>query len=216
MAYPAYIRDKARSLRSERQMTIDEIAARLALPRTTVFYFVRDLPLARAAFDPRPAAAARRRGNLAMQAKCRRLREEAYADGAAMFPELCREPSFRDFVCLYIAEGHKRDRNQVAIANSDPAVITVGDRWIRRFSRNPIQYWIQYHADQRLEDLTAFWSSLLGVPPEAIRLQRKSNSSQLARRTWRCEHGVMTVRASDTLFRARLQAWMDLLRAEWI
>jgi len=50
---------------------------------------------------------------------------------------------------------------------------------------------------------------------DRIRLQRKSNSNQLTGRIWRCEHGVLQVAAYDTLLRARLQAWMDCLRASW-
>ena len=37
MAYPAYIRDKARSLRTDTHLSLDEIAERLALPKTTVY-----------------------------------------------------------------------------------------------------------------------------------------------------------------------------------
>jgi hypothetical protein len=36
-----------------------------------------------------------------------------------------REPPFRDFARLYIAEGYKRNRNLVAIASSDAAVLEV-------------------------------------------------------------------------------------------
>ncbi len=43
-----------------------------------------------------------------MQAKYRRLRDEAYALGRAEFGDLAARPSFRDFVVLYIAEGYKR------------------------------------------------------------------------------------------------------------
>ncbi len=46
-------------------------------------------------------------------------------------------------------------------------------------------------------------------------MQRKSNSNQLAGRTWRSVHGVLTVRACDTLFRAKLEGWMDRLRESW-
>ena len=35
--YPAYIREKARQMRTQRNFSIDEIAERLALPRTTIF-----------------------------------------------------------------------------------------------------------------------------------------------------------------------------------
>ena len=42
-----YVREKARSLRVEKHLSLDEIAARLSLPKTTVYYWVRDLPLGR-------------------------------------------------------------------------------------------------------------------------------------------------------------------------
>ena len=211
MTHPPYLREKARSLRVEKRLTIDELAERLALPRTTIFYWVRDLPI--------PATlgqtAARRAATRAMQARFRRLRMDAYAEGRRTFLALSAETTFRDFVCLYVAEGYKRNRNSVAIGNSDPRVIAVANHWIRRFARNPVTYAVQYHADQDLAGLRTFWSAHVGSTPEAIRLQRKSNSNQLAGRTWRSGHGVLTIRACDTLFRAQLQGWMDVLAEEW-
>jgi transcriptional regulator with XRE-family HTH domain len=68
MAYPAYIRERARQLRVEKKLTLDEIAERLALPKTTVFYWIKDLPLERARQENGWPEAARRKGNLAMQA----------------------------------------------------------------------------------------------------------------------------------------------------
>jgi hypothetical protein len=214
MAYPAYIREKARELRRTRQLTIDQLADRLALPRTTIYDWVRDMPI------PRPSVPfsekARRKGNRAMQAKYRRLREQAYELGYWEFPRLASHPTFRDFVCLYIAEGYKRSRNTVSLANSDSGVIKLANRWIHEFSRNAVTYWVQYHADQDLEELSEYWGRELGVPPEGISFQRKSNSSQLRSRTWRSKHGVLTVRAQDTLFRARMQGWMDRLQRSWL
>jgi hypothetical protein len=143
VAYPAYIRDKARQLRIEKRLSIVEISERLALPKTTIYYWVRDLPLGR------PRRENPRKATLAMQAKFRRLREAAYEEGRTAFATLAADPTFRDFVCMYVGEGSKRDRNVVAIGNSDPQV-------------------------------------------------------------------VLTVRASDTLLRARLQAWMDEVQRQWL
>jgi hypothetical protein len=151
-----------------------------------------------------------------MQAKYRRLRDEAYELGSWEFPRLARVATFTDFVCLYIAEGYKRSRNTVQLGNSDPAVIRVADHWMREFSRRPIGYSVQHHADQRFEDLAAFWSAQLGIPGGLIQFQRKSNSGQLKYRTWRSKHGVLTVRTNDTLFRARLQGWIDRVRGSWL
>jgi AcrR family transcriptional regulator len=199
-------------MRLERRMTIDEIAERLALSRTTVYAWVRDLRIERTVRQ----SAAQRRGTAAMQAKYAHLRAEAYAAGVAEWSERSRDPTFRDFVALYLAEGSKRAPNTVAIANSDPAVVVLGDRWLRRLSERRVAYWVQYHADQDLEALRSFWAATLGTDPAAIRLQRKSNSNQLAGRTWRSEHGVLTLAVHDTLLRARLQAWLDLIRASWV
>ena len=84
MAYPPYLREKARTLRAERHLSIVEIADRLALPKTTVFYWVRDLPLGR----PRRASPGQRRGNRRMVEAYRRQREDAYADGREEFGAL--------------------------------------------------------------------------------------------------------------------------------
>jgi hypothetical protein len=214
MAHPAYLREKVRQVRRERHLTLDELVERFALPKTTVYTWIADLPISRRPHSTWPESA-RRKGSLAMQRKYRRLREEAYEEGRHEFSELVREATFRDFVCLYIAEGYKRSRNCVSICNSDPAVVRLGARWIRYFARNPVRYGIHYHADQDLRALTEFWGAELKVEPTSIKLQDKSNSNKLNRRTWRCRYGVLTVASNDTLFRARLQAWMDCLRRTW-
>jgi DNA-binding XRE family transcriptional regulator len=214
MTYPPYMREKARKLRAEQELTIDEIAERLGVSRTTVFFWVGDMPRPKRCLARQ--APAHVMGNRAMQAKYQRLRQAAYEEGVATFESMCQESGFIDFVTLSIAEGYKRNRNVVSVANSDPAVIAIADRWMRRLSRNKMNYWVQYHADQDLRSLQEFWGELVRVDPEQIRLQRKSNSNQLNGRTWRSEHGVLTVATHDTYFRARLQAWIDALRRRWL
>jgi hypothetical protein len=206
-----HLKAKARELRSNQALTIDQIGLRLALPRSTVYSWVRDLPIER----PR-VNAGQKRGAAAMQARFRLLREEAYEEGRREFAALARDPTFRDFVCMYIGEGTKRQRATVAICNSDPAVVILGAEWIRRFSKRKLDYQLQFHVDQDPRALAGFWATKLQVAPDQIRLQRKSNSGQMAGRSWRCHFGVLTVRSHDTLLRARLQGWMDEVRGEWV
>ncbi len=150
-----------------------------------------------------------------MQRKYRLLREAAYQEGISTFSALSSQPGFRDFVCLYIAEGYKRSRNTVQICNSDPAVMRLATRWLGRLSARPPTYSIQHHAHQDLVELRRFWGDTLGIDPAAIRLQRKSNSGKLKGRSWRSRHGVLTVCVHDTLLRAQLQAWIDQVRQAW-
>jgi hypothetical protein len=109
---------------------------------------------------------------------------------------------------MYIGEGYKRSRNVVALANSDPKVICLASHWIRRFSKNTVKYQVHHHADQDPVSLVAFWSAGLGVDPYLISSQRKSNSGRLSGRTWRCEYGVLSVRAKRHLV-PRPTAGMD-------
>jgi len=110
--------------------SVDQIAERLALPKTTVYEWVADLPLGR----PKRWSVGQRRGTQAMQGKYRRLREQAYEQGWAEYDELVVRPTFRDFVVLYIAEGYKRSRNTASMCNSDSAIVAVGSRWMHELS----------------------------------------------------------------------------------
>ena len=56
-----------------------------------------------------------------MKAKYKALRDAAYRQGWEEYDELILEPGFRDFVCMYIAEGYKKKPiTTFSIANSDP------------------------------------------------------------------------------------------------
>ncbi len=135
--YPLYLREKARRLRREKKLTIDELAECLALSRSTIYYWVRDIPVPRKTRAQWPESARLAAGR-AVRKKFRLLREAAYAEGRASFADLCADSTFRDFVNLYIAEGYKRCRNSVSLSNSDPAVIRLATHWIRRLTKNPI------------------------------------------------------------------------------
>ncbi|MCB0856866.1 MAG: hypothetical protein KDB57_01970 [Solirubrobacterales bacterium] len=211
MAYPEYIRQKAIQLRVEKKLTIDEIAERLSIAKTTIYYWVGDIEIP----ETERQSARRLKASKANSDRAKAKRDAAYQAGIEEFEELMKEPTFRDFVCTYIGEGSKRNRNGVAICNSDPAVVKLAQKWITRLSRNPTRYWLQHHVDQNVQEVCRFWAIYLDISPHDISLQRKSNSGQLGGRSWRSRYGVLTVRSSDTYLRARVEAWMGLVKAEW-
>jgi hypothetical protein len=88
--------------------------------------------------------------------------------------------------------------------------------WLGRLTSAPLKFAIQYHADQDVAALASFWAAQLLIPDDAVRLQRKSNSGRLTGRTWRSRYGVLSATCHDTLLRARLQAWMDRVREDWL
>lgn len=218
MAYPDYLRQRARELRVMHQLTLDELVERLALPRTTVWYWIRDLPLQRprdsSAAQLSATRAAQPKATRAMADKYRRLREAAYEQGVAEYAAdgQADVPGLRGALHR---RGYKRNRNCVSIANSDSAVMQLAARWLRALTTRKLHFAVQCHADQDLDELRRFWASTIGFDPAELRLQRKSTSGQLTGRTWRSEHGVLTITVNETLLRARLQAWIDLTRTAW-
>jgi excisionase family DNA binding protein len=163
MTHPQHLREKAIELRRQ-DLTIDEIAERLALSRSTIYCWVRDLKLSRRGMSGRQTAA-QRRATASMQRRCAGRREYSYECGREEFPRLAEDPTFRDFVAMYIGEGCKRCRNRVSLGNSDPAVVELANIWIQRFAINKVSWSIQYHADQNLQMLREFWSNRLGIEP---------------------------------------------------
>src|SRR5205823_4426691 len=106
-------------------------------------------------------------------------------------------------------------RGRRAVPRAGGRASSLSTRWIRHLTDKELEFSIQYHADQGTAELRRFWGQVLEIDTDRIRLQRKSNSSQLRGRQWRCRYGVLTVRAHDTVLRQRMQAWMHLLRASW-
>jgi hypothetical protein len=75
-------------------MTIDEIAERLAICRTTIYYWVREIPIERK--PPKDSSpSARARAARVNRERYARLRETAYRQGRHGFNGLARDPSFR-------------------------------------------------------------------------------------------------------------------------
>jgi len=42
-----HLREKAIQLRTQHHMTLEEIMERLALPKTTIYYWIKDIPIPR-------------------------------------------------------------------------------------------------------------------------------------------------------------------------
>jgi AcrR family transcriptional regulator len=154
VAYPAYVREKARSLRVEKHLSLDEIAARLSLPKTTVYYWVRDLPLGR----PRRWNAGQRKGSRNMQRKYALRRAAAYPQGRIEFAELTEDPTFRDFLCLYMAEGS----NYSIQYHADQDLEELRRFWAARLAVTPEDIRLQRKSNSgRLAGRT--WRSRYGV-----------------------------------------------------
>jgi hypothetical protein len=206
----------ARLLRVERQLTVDQLAARLALPRSTVYYWVRDLPLHGGTDEARPSQAREEAGEVTGEAEALHPGQaSAFEQGLSSFDDLASQPTFREFVCLYILEGYKRDRTRVAVANGDPVVMRLANRWIWRLTDRSPSLSIACKPDQSIGELRRFWVETIGEAAGAIQGRRSREVEPLHQWGPAPVHGVLTIAVEDRLLRARMQAWMCRLREGW-
>ena len=208
-----HLRKRAREWRQE-GLSLTEICERLSLSKGTVHYWIKDLPKPKE--RTRKQTAARKRASKANSEKAAAKRQAAYNAALATAEQDLQDQGLRDFVVTYLGEGYRRSRNTVAVANSNPALVALSNRFIKAHTQRKVSYHLQYHEDNDVEALQRFWAAHLGVAPENIGLQRKSNSGSLSGRKWRSVQGVLTIRTHDTYFRSELQAWMDYVQAQWL
>jgi hypothetical protein len=229
MTHSRYLREMARLMRVQRQLSVDQLAKRLALPRSTIYYWIRDLPLGEAsAAEPRARSRDGRAAGLRTGAAggdgggrgggarvARPKRAGAYGQALRSYDDLAAQPTFRDFVCVYIADGYKRDRRRVAVASADPDVIRLAHRWIWRLTDKSPALTVRYAREQSREELRRFWSEAVGEELESIRARR--GSAEELQHAWSARplHGVLTLTVDDSVLRARMQAWMRRARESW-
>jgi hypothetical protein len=203
-----HLRKKALIFRKD-GFSLREICERLNLSKSSVYYWIKDIPLQR----PRRVCCVA--AGIATKEKFKKLRDAAYNEGVAEADTLFKNILFRDFIIAYMCEGYKKNRNAVCIANSDPDIIKLGYYWIKKLAKRKVDVWLQYHCDQNLDGLKSFWAKELGIRRGTIGVQRKSNSGKLAGRNWSSKFGVLSVRTSDTYFRSKIDAWINYIKNSW-
>ncbi|MEP6987220.1 MAG: hypothetical protein ABI970_16570 [Chloroflexota bacterium] len=206
-----HLRDKVIELRTQHNMTLDDIVERLALPKTTIYSWIKDVPIPRTEkqSDAQRARAAQVKQKYAL------LREAAYQEGILQAPELLKDLTFRDFMILYMAEGTKRQRNKLGFINSDARMVNLAHSWLKRLPDRSFFCGLQYHSDHDVDELKQYWANLLDISPDDIHPIRKSNSGQLTGRQFRSVHGLLSVETGGTYLRAKMQAWMDIVKSQW-
>ena len=208
----------ARLLRVEQQLTVDQLAKRLAVPRSTIYYWVRDLPLRAERSYRRSSSEGGCDPERVGREQARLPDECAYEEALRSYDDLIVQPTFRDFLSIYIVEGYKRDRRRVALANADPAVMRLANRWIWRLTDKSPSLSLRCQPDQSVSELRRYWSETVGEDAAAIHARRaRDGNDELSLHQWSPlpVHGVLTVTVEDTLLRARLQAWMRRMREAW-
>lgn len=156
--------ERARELRAE-AWTLQEIATELGVARSSVSLWVRDVP-----FTPKPRKDANHGARAERSNRLRQRKLAEIAETAALGRRWIGDLSDRDLLIagtmLYAGEGAKTD-GCVKLANSDPRMIAMHCRWLRRFfdvDESRLRVHLYLHAGLDLDAANAFWSDLTAIP----------------------------------------------------
>jgi hypothetical protein len=154
-------RQQARQLRRT-GLPLVEIAARLAVSKSSVSLWVRDVE-----FEPRPPVArGRRRAPNALQRRKQAEIDRLLEEGRARIGRLSEREFLVAGVALYAGEGSKTD-GEVRFANTDPQMVAFFCAWLRRFfevDESRIRIRLYLHQGLDLDAAVAFWSAVTGIP----------------------------------------------------
>lgn len=212
--------EEVRRLREEGK-SLNEICYSTGVSKATAYGWIKDMPIPEVVRS-KLISGDQKAGNsrfwnkdtilrraAAMKETYAKRRREKYEMGREEAPEILKDASMRDFVCLYIAEGFKKTIHSVSVINTDPMLVGFCGKIMSKYASRPIRYRLLCSLDER-DSLMQYWSEFLKIPKDEIQFQSKK---QVSKR--RSEFGLMVVRVGDTVFRSRLQAWMDELREQW-
>jgi hypothetical protein len=217
----------ARELRSSGR-SVREIAQALAVSRSSVSRWVRDIELA-----PEHVAALRARnpiynaqlnGNRVMAARHLGRRRHAQSEGRRL--ARTGDPFYVAGCMLYWAEGTKI-RNSLRFTNSDTAMMSFFVRFLRTYFKTPDER-IRVHCNVFAEDelevraLEHAWLGILGLPDSCLGRSTVNRYSRASRRKrigllpyGTCRVTVDDTRVVQTIF-GSIQELGGFERAEWL
>ncbi len=158
-------REDARRLRAL-GWTMPDIAGELAVSRSSVSLWTRDVPVA-----PGPRRLVRPRQPNVLERRKQAEIAELLEAGRARIGDLSERDLLVAGTALYAGEGTKGG-NTVGFANSDPRMIMLICSWLRRFFdivESRLRLRLYLHAGLDLEAAMRFWSSLTEIPLQQFR-----------------------------------------------
>lgn len=202
-----HIKKKAIELRYE-GYSLPDICTMLGRSKSTMHHWLKNIPLQRNKMPTKVELMWQANDN-----KWKGLRKKAYDEGLKIFENRKEDKLFRDFIVVYLTEGHRKSINSVVVTNTNHNMIKACKSVLENFS-NKITYRVYFYEDRNPEKIKDFWSKFLTVDKNKINVHLKKGG-KLNKRSSTCDNGIMHIRVNDYTLRAKVQAWMDCLEEEW-
>jgi hypothetical protein len=198
--------EQARALRAK-GWTVPAIAVEVGAAKSSVSRWVVDVP-----FTPGPRHRGGPTGAHPMHLARLRAEEAAAVSAREQVGELSDRDLFLVGLALYAGEGAKAG-NAVRFANTDPRLIGLFLRWLRRFyeiDECRLSVALYLHDGLDLDGANSYWSDLCGIPVSQFTKPYRAVADSSRRRS-KHPFGCPSVRYADARIYRNVLAGVDAL-----
>ena len=170
-------RERALELRIKQQMSYGAIAKLLLVPKSTLSYWLKDLPLsAERVLELRRQAWGRGEASRELFRQTMRKKRDAHDEGVyrkqkSRLGTLSSQSLFVAGLMLYLAEGTKNNDYAIVLANTDPRLIKFFIWWLQKFFKVPkknIRMQLHLYQSMNIREQEKFWLKLGGLKKEQL------------------------------------------------
>lgn len=173
------LKEKVLEMRKQ-GMSYSQIKAVVKVSKGTLSLWLRDMPLSREKINELRALNPQRieRYRNTMAAKRRVRLDDAYRVASKEIGVLNSREIFLCGLFLYWGEGTKIGDSTVEITNTDPAMIKFTLSWFENLgiSKNLLVARLKIYKDTNVEEITDFWSNILGFKKDQFRFHIKNTN----------------------------------------
>lgn len=166
------LREQAIKLRLEKEFSYTKIRQELGVPKSTLSYWLRELPLSK-----KRVLELRRVAWSKSEAKIERFREtmrekrnaedkNIYEKYKRKFFNFSEDIFFASGLMLYLAEGTKNDYYRIALTNTDYRIIKFFIKWLNEFLNIPkdkMRVGLHLYEDMNIKNEKEFWGNKLEI-----------------------------------------------------
>lgn len=216
-------REKAIKLRLEKELSYSQIMKELSIPKSTLSYWLRDLPLSdKKILELRrkgwqKGEASRERFRNTMRRKKEKRAKEIYEAYEKKMANISRESFFIAGLMLYLGEGDKKNNFRIGLVNTDSKIIRFFIKWMIDFldvPKDKIRAQLNLYENMAIEKEKKFWKNELGFKnsqfykPTIRKMQKSSFSYKESYRHGTCGIYVSGVEKKTKIMMAT-QAFVD-------
>lgn len=166
------LRQIATDLRIKQMKSYSEIRKKLGVPKSTLSYWLKDLPLEESKIRElqkkgwQKSEASRERYRNTMRLKKIAKDEEIYKKYITRFKNLSKDVFFVAGLMIYLGEGSKKDYTKIVLTNTDPNIISFFIKWAIEYlgvKRSDFRVQLHLYNNMNLEKELNLWQNKLRI-----------------------------------------------------